>query len=368
MGWSAKLGKTIFLSVLGGTAFGQSVLPNQGIPGNGSPSTPAIGQANAAPSEEVIAVYTDPRSGREIERVRVRESVPQLGYQWKQAKETRMVPQWVTETRKTTQYQQTPVQQYQLQTRWIGRFNPFVQPTMASQYVPVTAWQSTPVVVDTPIRYQKWTPQEQTVMVRELVDNPRVVVREFERYRGSGNANPISGTPGLASNPIDPRRPLSQTSANEALAQRTAPASNALPAQGNFGLSPWTMDVRNNPQPVLAQSAVPLGSVGPAPLVNPGRWIASVHAPNQSWNGTRPLFQNTIFQASPSTNNFGGPIIPNTINTTNQFASSSMNNSNLRPTTWNPYARQSLPQVASIPGSTIYRDPTQTGLRATEIR
>ncbi len=250
MGRLAKFGIGLLLSVSGGAVYGQSVLPNAGLNPNGANTAPSNTSNANAPSEEVIEVFRDPRSGREMERVRIRETVPQLSYQWKPAKETRMVPQWVTETRKTTQYRYTPVNQYQLQTRWIGRYNPFVQPTMSSQYVPVTSWQPTPVVVDVPVQYQKWTPQEQTVMIRELVDNPRVVVREIVRYRGSNSNNNASSPSGYASSSIDPRATYAQTAANEALARRTAPFPSNASSSGNYGLSPMTMDLRSGAQPM----------------------------------------------------------------------------------------------------------------------
>ncbi len=70
---------------------GQSVLPNSGL--NSQRREHGTGEY----SERKLAfrrsdeVFRDPRSGREMERVRIRETVPQLSYQWKPAKKK---PEW----------------------------------------------------------------------------------------------------------------------------------------------------------------------------------------------------------------------------------------------------------------------------------
>ncbi len=73
--------------------------------------------------------------------------------------------QYYTETKDVTQVYWCPVTTYRAETYWVGHWNPFVEPYLASQWVPQTCWQQKTQVVKTPVTCRRLVPEVQTVQV-----------------------------------------------------------------------------------------------------------------------------------------------------------------------------------------------------------
>jgi hypothetical protein len=73
------------------------------------------------------------------------------------------VEQYKTQMQPVTRTYQVPVTTYTLQTYWVNRWNPFVEPTQASRYVPQTHYETRTDTVQVPVLVREVVPQQQTV-------------------------------------------------------------------------------------------------------------------------------------------------------------------------------------------------------------
>ena len=97
----------------------------------------------------------------------------------------------VHETRPSFRTYHTPVTQYELQSYWIGRWNPLVPPVQAWRYVPRTHWEVRSETVDVPVTRQEWVAEKQTYRVP--VTTMRIERREITTrvaVTGPGEASP----------------------------------------------------------------------------------------------------------------------------------------------------------------------------------
>jgi hypothetical protein len=91
-----------------------------------------------------------------------------------------------------------PVTEYRREMRWVGRWNPFVQPYLAERLVPTTRWETRTEVAQVPMMRTQLIPETRTervpVLTRRIVEEPvtsRVVV-----------ANPPAVPAGRAAAPV----------------------------------------------------------------------------------------------------------------------------------------------------------------------
>jgi hypothetical protein len=334
---------------------------------NLQPST--AGQANPAWAH---ATFRDPRTGHFY------RLVPKQVQQ--------VVPQWVAETRRVPQTQYVPATQYQLQARWVGRWNPFAQPSLRYEYVPITYWQTKQTEIDVPIRYAKYVVQDQVVLVPEAVLPGQPLA--------AGTMANVPATQSVQNPPVPtmtgieggPRINPSQMAANQAQSLRQSPL---VPMHGFAATGYYPATAPNN----QAYAPVPLGSVASRPILDLGRWFPgapkpSVQRPPQvptianapAWNPNGPLFQQPLLAGRDRGSIWGtawigpagqgiapygpGPLPPPHWQGTVAW--------NQAPPAWNPGPFRWPPagpnsQTAAIPHR-FGREFSQTGMPVTELR
>lgn len=74
-----------------------------------------------------------------------------------------------------------PVTEYHLESYWVGRFNPFVQPYLAQRFVPRTRWETRTELVKVPVVQRSLVPV--TRMVRVPVTTEKVVNQDIVIHR-----------------------------------------------------------------------------------------------------------------------------------------------------------------------------------------
>jgi hypothetical protein len=133
---------------------------------------------------------------------------------------------------------QTPVTEYQWQSYWVGRFNPFVQPYLAQRLVPVTRWETRAEVVKVPVTQRSLVPVTRTVKVpittERMVDYNVVVSRQLigpqtsalAANQGTGQSLVVGGVQQLDGNRPKNivRTPNGTTSAAASIATAPTPA------------------------------------------------------------------------------------------------------------------------------------------------
>ena len=99
---------------------------------------------------------------------------PVLDTQIRETTQTFYRETYTTQIRESVRERWTPVTDYRLETYWVGRWNPFVQPYQAQRYVPYTRWEKATEVVKTPVACRQLVPETRTVRVpvttQRLVD------------------------------------------------------------------------------------------------------------------------------------------------------------------------------------------------------
>lgn len=89
---------------------------------------------------------------------------------------------------------QVPVTEYHLESYWVGRFNPFVQPYMAQRFVPRTRWETRTELVKVPVVQRNMVPV--TRMVRVPVTTETVVNQDIVVHRQLVNpTTAVAATP-----------------------------------------------------------------------------------------------------------------------------------------------------------------------------
>jgi hypothetical protein len=143
----------------------------------------AISQAKAPQPGAVVPhdaaqngwVVRDPTTGRMFHQQLADVNVPMVRWESKPVTTTVMQPQWVTQVIPQTQTVYQPQTQTLLQPYWIGRWNPFRQPTLAYRLVSTTSWHPVHSTTNRVIATQQWVPKQQTVQVPQPVAQSQVV-------------------------------------------------------------------------------------------------------------------------------------------------------------------------------------------------
>jgi hypothetical protein len=73
--------------------------------------------------------------------------------------------QWKTDTHDIVRTVQVPITEYKMEVYYPNRFNPFVQPTPAYRYVPVTRYEARTEVTKVPVSRYEATPTTETYHV-----------------------------------------------------------------------------------------------------------------------------------------------------------------------------------------------------------
>lgn len=73
--------------------------------------------------------------------------------------------QWKTDTHDIVRTVQVPITEYKMEVYYQNRFNPFVQPTPAYRYVPVTRYEARTEVTKVPVARYEATPTTETYHV-----------------------------------------------------------------------------------------------------------------------------------------------------------------------------------------------------------
>jgi hypothetical protein len=96
-----------------------------------------------------------------------------------------------------------PVTEYRLEAKWVGRWNPFVEPHLVSQWKPRTRWETRVESTDT-VRYQRqWTTETRQrqvpVLVRRMEETEVVATTAVPNLSGG---NRVSSPSYVARNEI----------------------------------------------------------------------------------------------------------------------------------------------------------------------
>jgi hypothetical protein len=110
-----------------------------------------------------------------------RRTVQRPVYETTMQQTTRTVykDQYYTETKDVTQTYWNPETTYRAETYWVGRWNPFVEPYLATDWVPQTCWRQQTQTVKMPITCRRVVPEVQQVQTpvttQKLVSQDYVV-------------------------------------------------------------------------------------------------------------------------------------------------------------------------------------------------
>ncbi len=120
-------------------------------------------------------VVRDPTTGRMFHQRFVQVAVPSTRWENKTITTTVQQPQWTSQTVPETQVVYQPYTTMTLEPYWIGRWNPFRQPTLAYRYKPVTNWRPVTVTNQRVVMAQTFVPTQQTIQVPQPVTETRTV-------------------------------------------------------------------------------------------------------------------------------------------------------------------------------------------------
>lgn len=289
----------VFLAMLLSASNSRGQAPDQ-TTGNGASG--AIPQGNNSFQPETpVMTFVDPRSGQMYGRYVLYETVPVAKYEYKPVVERQYVPEWVQETKTTTQVEYVPVVTYQLQPVQVPTLNPFAAPRQYWQYVPLVQYQPRYHQTNQPITYQKYVEKEVTKYIPEMVVKQERVPKYADR-------------------------PLAPTTALTA----TAPTAPNTP--GAAQQQPPIRPLQANNQPY-------------------GSWVANAPAPYYAPQQQSPAPTNVPYNATASNNGFYGNrwgtesyALPQGSTSGNQFVNNSNPNAGLAPG-WN----QPVNRTASNP-------------------
>jgi len=97
--------------------------------------------------------------------------------QMQQTTRTVYKEQYYTETKDVTQVYWCPITTYRAETHWVDRWNLFVEPYLATEWIPQTCWQQRTQVVKLPVTCRKLVPEVQQVQVP--VTTQKIVSGEY---------------------------------------------------------------------------------------------------------------------------------------------------------------------------------------------
>ena len=130
-----------------------------------------------------VRYYQDPNTGHTIRETNTSVHRQMPVTQLQPSSRTVLRGQWRTDTQDVVRTYSVPVTEYRTETYWQNRFNPFVQPTLASRTVPYTRYETRTEVTKVPVSRYETVPTTETVHVpvttwHTVQDNhvPRVVV------------------------------------------------------------------------------------------------------------------------------------------------------------------------------------------------
>ncbi|MFZ5831100.1 MAG: hypothetical protein ACOY3P_13505 [Planctomycetota bacterium] len=73
--------------------------------------------------------------------------------------------QVTTEQRPATRLTWTPITEYRPETFWVGRWNPFVQPYLATRWALSTRWEQKSEAIEVPVKMRQLVPETRTCQV-----------------------------------------------------------------------------------------------------------------------------------------------------------------------------------------------------------
>jgi hypothetical protein len=104
--------------------------------------------------------------------------------------------QYYTETKDVTQNVWCPVTYYRAENYWVGRWNPFVEPYVETEWIPETCWRRQTQTVKMPITCRRIVPEEQKVVMP--VTTQRIVSQDYVLNRVAIADPPIQSAAQLA--------------------------------------------------------------------------------------------------------------------------------------------------------------------------
>jgi len=145
-----------------------------------------------------VRYYQDPNTGHTIRETNTSVHRQMPVTQLQPSSRTVLRGQWRTDTHDVVRTYSVPITDYRTETYWQNRFNPFVQPTLATRTVPYTRYETRTEVTKVPVSRYETVPTTETVHVpvttwHTVQDNhvQRVVVAPA----GTNGSQVVTATP-----------------------------------------------------------------------------------------------------------------------------------------------------------------------------
>lgn len=156
-------------------------------------------QLQATPAQDKVSTEVIDGVTYDVVRRPVTTYVPVVEHQSKQ--ETFYRPQVSTQYQTHNQTYLTPITEYKLVPRLVGRWNPFVQPYWTYEYAPVTRWEARPTTVQVPLTKTDMIPETRTTQVPVTTYKPHQEWKVVQMTKKSGT--PGQPATAIASQPTN---------------------------------------------------------------------------------------------------------------------------------------------------------------------
>ncbi|QDS92127.1 hypothetical protein FF011L_08630 [Roseimaritima multifibrata] len=175
-------------------------------------------QASPVGGHSPTGFYVDPSTGNVYRKVQRTIERPVTQYRNETRERTIYRHQVSTQMQSEKRTYYSPRVEYGMAPYWKNRWNPFVQPTLAYQYVPMTRWEARSETIHRPTTVTKLVPEKQvdTVPV-QVTENKKEAVVHYELVHGGPAAS-------LADNTVIARLQSYQPQNQIAAASPTLPA------------------------------------------------------------------------------------------------------------------------------------------------
>mgnify|MGYP005831803287 CR=1 FL=1 len=156
-------------------------------------------------ADEVRYVEQDGITYRETRRTCYR---PVTETQCRETTTTVWRTEYATEMREIQRTVWQPVTEYQWESSWVGRWNPFVEPRLEWRLMPRTRWEQRTEIVRQPVVVARWAPETRSVSQPLTVTRyvpEEVITRVAVSGPGVGGAivsAPAGGASGSSAGPV----------------------------------------------------------------------------------------------------------------------------------------------------------------------
>lgn len=184
-----------------------------------------VSETASRPGATTSRLVRDPTSGRLFREDITTVQVPTRSWTQKPVTKTVYQPEWVTSYVDQQQVVYEPRTRTVLRQRVVGVWNPFRQPAVSYEYVPVTEWVPTTKTGKLPVVRQQLVPRQQTVYVPEPTQGTslRKSVSYTEIPQPGAGSQPGVKSNAVPTGVVDPRLYATRLNAPSTLASQQQP-------------------------------------------------------------------------------------------------------------------------------------------------